>query len=528
MEPPDPEETLYLLEEQQVFSESLLWDLQRQYFSDRGIEAWRQGEVPHYVTSNPTIARCYAEIVFAFWHDHHQFTTNATPINEPLYLCELGAGSGRFAFHFLCYLHHLCHQANLPPNTFCYILTDIADSNLDFWRHHPRFQPFFESGCLDIALFDMTQAVPLHLQQSGITITPGSLERPLVAIANYVFDTIPQDLYYIDKGQCQQCLTSLIIDHDPNTLDLADLLARLHIHYDYQPLPDCPDLDPALQPLLADYQHTLTDTHLLFPTTGLRCLQHLTGFSQQGVLVLSADKGDHRLSAHHSKSPPSLVHHGSFSLSVNYHAFTTFCQQSGGIALVPNSHHHSINIIGLLLLQDASRYTTTQQAYQRYVQDFSPDDFYSITKHARPYIATMTVEDILAYLRLSHYDSHQFARYLPRLIELAPEFDPEEQQDVKAAIAKVWDLYFPLGEDLDLSYQIACLLYEMDDYSAALTYFEHSIGIYGKYTGTLYNMAVCHQFLDQPAQAKVLLDKVLQYDPNNQSARELLNTINCS
>ncbi len=47
-------------------SRSILWDLQAAYFAERGIDAWRQGEVPHYVTSNPTIAAAYAEIVFAF------------------------------------------------------------------------------------------------------------------------------------------------------------------------------------------------------------------------------------------------------------------------------------------------------------------------------------------------------------------------------------------------------------------------------------------------------------------------------
>src|SRR5437016_12125635 len=99
----------YLLEKQQPFSQSLLWDLQQHYFAERGIEAWRQSEVPHYITSNPTVANCYAEIVFACLRDQNRLTQSS----EPLYLCELGAGSGRFAFHFLNRLTRLCEQCDL-------------------------------------------------------------------------------------------------------------------------------------------------------------------------------------------------------------------------------------------------------------------------------------------------------------------------------------------------------------------------------------------------------------------------------
>src|SRR5689334_19486866 len=105
------EKQTFLVEKQQVFSNSLIWDLQQYYFAAKGVEAWRQDEVPHYVTSNPTVANSYAEVVFAFLRDQNRLT----PGDEPLYLCELGAGSGRFAFHFLKRLARLCEQSGLAP-----------------------------------------------------------------------------------------------------------------------------------------------------------------------------------------------------------------------------------------------------------------------------------------------------------------------------------------------------------------------------------------------------------------------------
>lgn len=197
-EPPDAEQPYHILELHQVFSRSLLWEMQRDYFASMGVEAWRQGDVPHYVTSNPTMANSYAEIVFAFLRDQERLTA----VDEPLTIAELGAGSGRFAFHFLTRLRLLCEQANLPMTAFRFILTDFTQRNLDFWQAHPSFQPYFESGVLDCALFDATQSKTIRLQRCGETITPRSLRRPLVEIANYLFDTIPQDLLYFDDQRC--------------------------------------------------------------------------------------------------------------------------------------------------------------------------------------------------------------------------------------------------------------------------------------------------------------------------------------
>src|SRR5437762_12505945 len=103
----DEEKQHFVLEQQQLFSRSLIWQLQDRYFAERGVEAWRQGEVPHYVTSNPTIANGYAEMVLAFWRDRGRLAPDDPP-DEPQTICELGAGSGRFAFHFLSRLADLC------------------------------------------------------------------------------------------------------------------------------------------------------------------------------------------------------------------------------------------------------------------------------------------------------------------------------------------------------------------------------------------------------------------------------------
>lgn len=522
MEPPPPQKTWYLIDPPQIFSQSLIWRLQRHYFSQKGIAAWREGEVPHYVTNNPTVARCYAEIVFGLWRDQQHRQGPELPAPEPLYICELGAGSGRLGFYFLNHLARLCREAGVPLRQFCYVLTDFTPNLLDFWRQHPRFQEFFAQGVLDLALFDVNQTDRLQLQVRGQEITAASLSRPLVAIANYLFDSIPQDLYYFEAGQAYECRVSLFTEQDPQGLDPSALLPQLHFHYDYEPLPQPPYPEAALQQLFNQYQRSLHQTHLLFPATGLRCLSRLQALSQQGLVLLSADKGEHQFSALAHQPPPDLVHHGSFSITVNYHALKSFCEQQGGMALVPGAYYSDVNVIGLLLLPAAPTYVHTQHAYQRYVRDFGPDDFYTITQQIFPAIFDLTPAEIFAYLRLSHYDTHQFTYFLPRLVDLLPELNPDQQQALQDAFTQVWAAYFPLGEELDLAYILACLCYDLGNYPQALAYFAQSIALYGQRTNTLYNMALCHHRLGQPEAAAVPLQRVLQANPQHPEANALL------
>ncbi|MBR1218545.1 hypothetical protein JQ557_11130 [Bradyrhizobium sp. U87765 SZCCT0131] len=508
----------FVLEKRARFSRSMIWQLQQRYFAERGIDAWRLGEVPHYVTSNPTIANAYAEIALAFWRDRQRLA----PQPEPLTICELGAGSGRFAFHFLKRLESLCADAGLRPQLFRYVLTDAADVDFSFWRDHPRFEPFFADGRLDIARCDVMAPGPLTLQVSGEVVGPDSLAHPLLVIANYLFDSVPQDLFHFRDQRVYSCGVSLAVDTEPDALDTAELLDRLQVHYDDEEL-DAPYEEPWLQQLMSRYRRQLRDAHVLVPAAGLRSIRSLAGLSAHGAMVLSADKGHHRLAELEGLAPPGLVRHGSFSLSVNYHAFVQACTDAGGLALVSTEHRASIDIVGLLWLEDASAHAETQLAYRHHVLEFGPDSFYRITKHARPTIPHMAVEDILAYLRLGRYDSHQFGRYLPRLLELAPAMDSDVRLDVAAAVERVWDMYFPLGEELDLANRIGALLYAIDDYSGAMAYFERSMAIYGVDTGTLYNIAACHHLLGARDVAAAVLRKVLDYEPDNDAARCLLS-----
>ncbi len=220
--------------------------------------------------------------------------------------------------------------------------------------------------------------------------------------------------------------------------------------------------------------------------------------------------------------PPMLVHHGSFSLNVNYHAFITFCQQSGGVALFPTRPRSSLTM-GCLLFGDATAdYEETRRIFRQQAEERSPEDFLNTARHAAEHQAGMDVGQILSYVHLGNRDPLLFRQFLPRLLELVPSLKPAERAALLDAIERVWALHFPLGGAFDLAYEIAGLLYEMDEYPGALQYFQQSLWHQGRYAGTLFNMAACHHLLGQHVRARSLLREVVRHDPANAPARALL------
>src|SRR5262245_17281077 len=113
VKPASPTSPLYartVLQEPTRFARSPIWQLQRDYFNAVGIDAWRSGEVPHYITSNPVVGKTYAELVLALLRD----LSLRGQKTETVYLVELGAGHGRLCYHFLKHFEKYYEQSALP------------------------------------------------------------------------------------------------------------------------------------------------------------------------------------------------------------------------------------------------------------------------------------------------------------------------------------------------------------------------------------------------------------------------------
>ncbi|MBV9281594.1 MAG: hypothetical protein JOZ41_16055, partial [Chloroflexi bacterium] len=321
-------ESLFILERDRRLSDSFLWSLQRRSYELQGVGAWKKEDaVPHFVTTNAFIATAYARVVLAWLRDWYAIGHSSggeiagLDLSRPVYVVELGSGPGRFAFLFLKNFARLHARSTVRRVPFRYVMTDLAERNLAFWREHPSLRPFVEAGVLDFAHFDAEQPHELTLELSGDVLAPGTVANPLVVLANYVFDTIRQDIFSVKGGELYEARVSVGSSQPEPDLDDPEILSRLKLSFeDFQTTPAYYG-DADLDCILHEYQQRLPDVSFLFPSVALRCIRYLSDLSSGRMLLLTSDKGYEREEELIDQNGPGFgAHGGTFSLVVNYHA----------------------------------------------------------------------------------------------------------------------------------------------------------------------------------------------------------------
>ena len=523
------EQQSLLLEEKQRFSQSVLWQLQRKFFEQQGIQAWRQGTVPHYITSNPHIANAYAQVVLGFLRDCYGISEDEdgtmAGINphQPIYILELGSGCGRFAYHFLKKFHGVYAQSSLKQNLVKYVLTDFTEQNLNYWKTHPSLQPYLEKNLLDFACFDAENGQNITLYQSGETLKSDCLSNPMIVIANYVLDTIPQDLFLIENGQIFESLVTLTSPQvNPNlNLNDPDILSQLEVNYTQQIINGDFYEDAGFNEVLKEYQQTLTDTYLLFPHIALRCLNHLRKLCGDRLLLLSGDKGYSREEDLLFCGEPGIVVHGSFSLMVNYHAIGQYVEQQGGVYLTTPHRHNSLNICAAIFGNHPQNYPETSLAFKSGIVQNNPDDFFTLRQVLAEHYNTLSIEQILAYLRLSGWDGAVFLDCFSAIMAKVENLASSVQEELFWAVQNIGENYYPIGEQQDLPFYLGMLLYNLEYFPEALEYLQQSRQIYGDDPNTIYNMGMCYYRLRQLKRAMECMTQTLKQNPDFEPAKAM-------
>ena len=60
--------------------------------------------------------------------------------SEPLYIVELGAGSGKFSYYMLKALEEMSSVCEFPLGKIVFVMTDFTENNFNFWRDHPALK----------------------------------------------------------------------------------------------------------------------------------------------------------------------------------------------------------------------------------------------------------------------------------------------------------------------------------------------------------------------------------------------------
>lgn len=464
-----------VIEKDQRLSQSILWKLESAFYQKTGITAWNHGYIPHYITNNPNIAAAYARIVEGYLLDQAQVDHD-----QPIYILELGAGPGRFAYQFLQRFLPAVQNSHLRDIRFIYLITDQAESNVNFWKSHPRFKPYLESGQLDMACFNPLQDREIHLVCSGKKLSAADITNPLIVLANYFLDSLPSDLFSIHEGLlCEELLT--LTGKDPQLAPtdpsiVPSLEACFHPRFSSTPYYHDLDFDQVLQ----SYIPLLNESYLLFPIGALHCLRFLQQLSNGQMLFLTADKGEYQLEALRSPSEPEISRHGSgISMMVNFHALNGFLQQQGGQVAQSKHREEGLVFSAFMTGETPTNALETSWAFRESIEEDSPDDFFMLKKAFEPHYASSTLEQLLAFLNLSGDDPQIFRDMYPFLLELAKTADVRQQEELYDATCRVWKMFYPIGEPINLQIPLAKMFIFLSHSAEALECLRSSQFFYG-------------------------------------------------
>jgi hypothetical protein len=478
------------LEEPGALSESVLWSLQREYFQREGIRAWSQGVVPEMITTNAVMGSAYARMVVAFLREWRAATSD--PPDEPVHIVELGAGSGRFAHHFLTKLTpRLAAVPELRGITVKHVMTDLPGGNVERWRQHPYLRAHVAAGRLDFATLDAARPDAMRLLESGTVLRPGAVSAPLVVVANYVFDSLPLDCFVVEGGNLWEYLVAV---HGPRPeAGRRPELDDLELVWSRRPIGEAKRyIDPELEAVLRAVTAGAAARRVLFPTVGIHLLGQMRTITEGPLLVLSADKGYSRPSNGVHVEAPYMATHGSVSFMVDYSILAAYVRRRRGLALLPMHNAASLTVVCLVLDEGAGQWSLLSECYRDAMDVGGPDDFFSLDNLLTEGPALPALAQLLARLRAAEWDPSVFRRMFGSLIVRAAAAQPHEREVILDSARRVEELYFPIGEQADLPFVLAMVRWRAGDPAGALRLLRWSEKLHGLDADLAFGMALCH------------------------------------
>lgn len=500
--------TARVIEQPSHLAKSFIWNLQSRYYEELGIEAWLSGEIASRVTCNSYIAACYARLIAAYVADVGA---------ENVTILELGAGHGRFGFLCANHLKDMAERGSFAAKNWKYVLTDVAERNIGFWEEHEAFRPLVAQGLVDFARYESGANESITTRVSGETIGRDRPAEHLIVIANYFFDSMPMDVWQVEEGSLRLCSPVLSLRDGATVSDPADvqILDQLELSWnpvakeraDY-PSSDCNEVVEGLRQSIGSGTFTV-------PTAGFDIMQELDSWSENGSLLLVADKGYCRESDFVGRPFPTMVQHGCFSFSLNFCAMARWFERRGGMAFLPQYHHDLIATAAFVSRKQASRFATLGLAYHEDAGTFSPDDYHQITRRSdetRP-----DFKACLALMRLSRCEPMVLYRLRRAIRSHIEDASRKDLQDLRELLTLSMRNYYHLDKT-DIPFAVGLIYQRMGDYESAIANYRESLRLFGESPLTLVNIAHCFMNASREDEARQCIERALELAPNDEDA----------
>ncbi len=473
-----------LLESDKRLSESMLWTMQEEYFENQKSKIWSG---PHfYSTNRMPFVESYVELVTAALTDCAALIDG----EEPVYILEIGGGSGCFAYRFLNdFVENLDHFDNLKRLKFKYILTDFSEALVKKWLENKNLNTLYEQEILDFAVFRAQHDQKIELRRAGKTLTSKEIKNPLIVIANHVFDSIEQDAFRVSYGVLQESKITLYREDQDGSSGAQPTLDDLRVVERFLDIEGSYYENPAYDNIIAGYRDELKEATFTVPLGALKCIDNLSAFCDEKLILISADQGYMRLDSAQTTGLRKLdfKRHGYCTFDLNFNAISKYFSQNGGSSLVEDYDYSGLRVTFNSLIRN--RFQNTAHYFKHYLQkknfldsQLQIADLITNGLKAGDYESSR-VALFLSIVRAFNYDPKMFAiahkDLLDERFKDLEEMNPQVRSELQETLHRTIKNIYIIDDNHKIFDSILRLYIQLDWFEECLKFSEEIIENYG-------------------------------------------------
>ncbi|WP_158658112.1 tetratricopeptide repeat protein [Agarilytica rhodophyticola] len=378
---------------------------------------------------------------------------------------------------------------------------------------------YIKGRFVDFSCFDVENDKQITLELSGHKLGDSKCCNPIMATANYLFDSLRHDIFKVEHGEIYAALTQLSTSEDNIKVDSSEgvkvhQLDKIKVDFSYKKITNHYYDNKEFNDLLSSYSTQLKDEHFIFPIGGLHCLENLKTISNGRYFTIAADKGNceiHEIA--YSRAPSFSLHGNCFSMQVNFHALTHYSAMSDGDYIIQKAQTGLSSVVMLSGLE-FSDFVETRHAIDNYLHRYSPATLFKLYAYIRDSIEVCTPDTFLALMNLTDWDSHIFNKYIEVLLEKLPSCSLNTIHAIHEGIPKITENFYHMPGTIDTFVGIVLFYQELGEYEEALAYYDLSIEYYGNADHISYNQGLCYYYSDNYQLAYEKFEQALALNPN--------------
>jgi hypothetical protein len=509
-----------ILDERKRLSECQIWQMLYDVYATGGTALWEQ--IPYHITNNRILADTYAELILSFLIDSIEILDK----NEPVYIIEMGAGTGCLSFYLIKELTRKSKLlSQIADIKIKYVMCEFSGTNISDWLNKEEFKPFLNNGSMEFAIFKPEEQSEITTF-SGTRIAADTVNNPVFAIGNYFFDSLKQDAFRIHNGRLEEVLHTFYFDESQNggTERTFEVLQKSE---SYAEVPNNYYANPLLNSLLKSYEQQFENASFFLPVGAFNCIDNLKALSGSKLVLLATDKG-HVNAAYFDGlyELPFFAHDGIFSYSVNFDAIARYFSLLGGFSLNSDAAGFAVET-QLCILHEKVDLDALPLTHHRFTEDVSRKNSVNYLYYAQhlltlPNISTK-LELLRAYIglvRASNCDPVILHLCAELVANTVSEANAELRRNLSDMLKEVEENVFRVRMKTDAINSVGRIHYMLGNYDACIRAMEKSCAEFGEKPITLYYLAACFEMKQDYVRALTYYGRGFVLKPTCDSTRQ--------